>query len=138
MGFDEVMKSLGGKLMEALLPVGNWGAEALGWFDGVLPPDTRGGKIKNCFHVVQLYLIGMRRGEMIKHWFHVAQPYVNAAQPYLIAAVILTMLVYFCGGGGGGGGSVKMMKAPGRNYRMPRHDFEIDPQGYFQNLRSHP
>ncbi|PIN16099.1 hypothetical protein CDL12_11255 [Handroanthus impetiginosus] len=33
---------------------------------------------------------------------------------------------------------VKMMKAPGRNFQMPRRDFEIDPKGYFQNLRSHP
>ncbi|PIN11048.1 hypothetical protein CDL12_16357 [Handroanthus impetiginosus] len=112
MRFDEVIRSVREKLKEALLAMENWGAEALAWFDGVFPPETR--------------------GEKIKQWFHVAQP-------YLIAAVVLTMVVYFCRCcGGRGGGGVKMMKAPGRNRRMPRRDFEIDPKGYFQKLRSHP
>ncbi|PIN11051.1 hypothetical protein CDL12_16360 [Handroanthus impetiginosus] len=165
------MKSPEGKLMEGLLAVGNWGAEAFAWFDGVCLPDTKGEKIKNWFHVAQPYLIGMRfdevmksvgeklkeallavgnwgaealawfdgvfppdrRCEMIKHWFHVAQP-------CLTAAVVLTMVVWLCGCCRlhGGGGRVKMMKAPGRNLRMPRRDFEINPRGYFQRLRSHP
>ncbi|PIN11052.1 hypothetical protein CDL12_16361 [Handroanthus impetiginosus] len=180
MRFDEVKKSVGEKLKEALFAVENWGAEALAWFDSVFPPDTRVEKIKHWFHVAQPYLIaggaltifvyfcrcccGRWGGGMvkmtkspgrnrrmprrdfeinprgyfqrlrshhgcgkIKHWFHVAQP-------YLIAAVVLTMVVYFCCGGG----RLKMMKAPGRNLRMPRRDFEIDPEGYFWELQSHP
>ncbi|KAH1227088.1 hypothetical protein GmHk_10G027417 [Glycine max] len=35
--------------------------------------------------------------------------------------------------GGGKGG--KTMKAPGRNYRMFRKDFELNPANYFRNLR---
>ncbi|KAG6738159.1 hypothetical protein POTOM_059721 [Populus tomentosa] len=31
--------------------------------------------------------------------------------------------------------SVKTMKAPGRNYRMPRSDFEANPCAYFRDLR---
>ncbi|PIN16097.1 hypothetical protein CDL12_11253 [Handroanthus impetiginosus] len=116
MGFDEVMKSVVEKLKEALLAVENWGADALAWFDGVFPPDTR--------------------GEKIKHWFHVALP-------YLIAAVVLMVVVLFCDCCcrcccGRGSGRAKMMKAPGRNTRMRRSVFEADPRGYFQNLRSHP
>ncbi|KAG6739055.1 hypothetical protein POTOM_058694 [Populus tomentosa] len=31
--------------------------------------------------------------------------------------------------------SVKTMKAPGRNYRMPRSNFEANPCAYFRDLR---
>ncbi|KAJ6859527.1 hypothetical protein NC652_041723 [Populus alba x Populus x berolinensis] len=31
--------------------------------------------------------------------------------------------------------SVKTMKAPGRNYRMPRSTFEANPSAYFRGLR---
>jgi hypothetical protein len=31
--------------------------------------------------------------------------------------------------------SVKTMKAPGRNYRMPRSNFEANPSAYFRDLR---
>ena len=30
----------------------------------------------------------------------------------------------------------KMMKAPGRDYKIPRDDFEKDPKTYFSNLRN--
>ncbi|PIN11050.1 hypothetical protein CDL12_16359 [Handroanthus impetiginosus] len=145
MAFDEVMKSVGEKLKEALLAVEKWGAEALAWFDGAFPPDTRREKLKEALLAVEngrakvlAWFDGVfppeTRGEKIRHWFHVAQP-------YLIAAVVLTLVVYFCRcccGGPRGGRRVKMMKAPGKNHRMPRRDFENNPKGYFQNLRSHP
>lgn len=118
MGMEEVMKFVVEKLKEALLSVENFGAEALAWFDNIFPPETRGDKIS--------------------HWFHVALP-------FLIAAVVLTVVVCFCRccyrcccRGGGGGGRMRTMKAPGRNVRMSRNVFESDPRGYFENLRAHP
>ncbi|KAG8366485.1 hypothetical protein BUALT_Bualt17G0084900 [Buddleja alternifolia] len=62
----------------------------------------------------------------INHWFLVVWP-------YLIAAVVVWFIYRCCCGGGGGNG--KMMKAPGRNYRMPRNAFESDPKAYFSDLR---
>ncbi|KAH6798679.1 hypothetical protein C2S51_035163 [Perilla frutescens var. frutescens] len=116
MGVEEVMKLVVEKLKEALLAVENWGAEALGWFDDVFPPETR--------------------GDTVSHWFHVALPWI-------IAAVVLTVVICLCRCCckcccGGGGGRVRMMKAPGRNCRMPRSAFESNPRGYFRNLRAHP
>ncbi|KAF7113205.1 hypothetical protein RHSIM_Rhsim09G0123800 [Rhododendron simsii] len=35
----------------------------------------------------------------------------------------------------GSGSQEKMMKAPGREYRMPRKEFETSPAGYFRDLR---
>lgn len=32
--------------------------------------------------------------------------------------------------------TVKMMKAPGRNFRMPRPNFEANPRSYFRNLHT--
>ncbi|KAH6823124.1 hypothetical protein C2S53_011297 [Perilla frutescens var. hirtella] len=64
---------------------------------------------------------------------------INNAQSYLITAaalVLLVMLFRCCCGGDGSDGPVRMMKAPGGNYRMPRATFEGDPKGYFGNLRA--
>lgn len=35
----------------------------------------------------------------------------------------------------GGGKKKKTMKAPGRNYRINRNNFEGDPSSYFRGLR---
>ncbi|KAI8539365.1 hypothetical protein RHMOL_Rhmol09G0177100 [Rhododendron molle] len=35
----------------------------------------------------------------------------------------------------GSGSQEKMMKAPGRDYRMPRKEFETSPADYFRDLR---
>ncbi|KAK4430109.1 hypothetical protein Salat_1311600 [Sesamum alatum] len=116
MGVEEVMKFVVEKLKEALLILENLGGEALAWLDRVFPPETRGDKIH--------------------HWLHVALP-------YLIATVVLAVVVWFCRCCRGcclgrRGGRVRMMKAPGREYRMGRDVFESDPKGYFYNLRAHP
>lgn len=105
------------KLKQALLAVEGFAGDALGWFDGAFPPETR--------------------GETVSRWFH-------AALPWIIGAVVLTVVFCFCrcccrcccGGGGGGGG--RMMKAPGRNCTMPRSVFEGNPRGYFRDLRASP
>ncbi|CAI9756147.1 unnamed protein product [Fraxinus pennsylvanica] len=117
MGVNEVMNFIVGKLKEFLLAMENFGGEVVDWFDKVFPPETRGDKIH--------------------HWLHVAIP-------FLIMAVALILFIWICrcccrwccSGRGSGGG--KMMKAPGRNFRMQRSVFENDPKGYFWNLRAHP
>ncbi|KAK4410424.1 hypothetical protein Sango_0115400 [Sesamum angolense] len=116
MGVEELMMMVVEKLKAALLALENLGSEALAWVDRVFPPETRGDKIHHCLHV---------------------------ALPYLIAAVVLAVVVCFCRCccgccQGRSGGRVRMMKAPGRDCRMPRHVFESDPKGYFNNLRAHP
>ncbi|KAL3367762.1 hypothetical protein AABB24_008895 [Solanum stoloniferum] len=108
----------------------------MNWFDELFPPETR--------------------IEKINHWFYVALPYV-------IIAVFLGIFIYCCYYHGGllrnimydlkitlvrlfnyvnnlytSWRSSKMMKAPGRNTRIPRASFEIDPKRYFRNLRANP
>ncbi|KAL5723272.1 hypothetical protein ACHQM5_006689 [Ranunculus cassubicifolius] len=54
--------------------------------------------------------------------------------PYLFGLLVLFIMGKTFGGGGGSGGG-KMMKAPGRDYRMPRANFENNPRSYFRGLR---
>ncbi|KAJ8631831.1 hypothetical protein MRB53_025154 [Persea americana] len=68
------------------------------------------------------------RAEKIKHWLEIGLPVA------LPAALLL--LCICCCGTCWLRRSIKMMKAPGRGYMMPRHVFESDPRSYFINLRS--
>ncbi|KAK3039793.1 hypothetical protein RJ639_027106 [Escallonia herrerae] len=112
---DNWMNHVLDKLKEFLLVLQNFGGSVLDWFDKVFPPDTR--------------------GDQLRPWPHVGAP-------FLIAAVVLITCIWCCkclrrcccGRGIG----VKMMKAPGRNLRMPRHVFESNPRSYFSNLRANP
>lgn len=96
------------KFKEVVVMAGNLWGEMVGWIDKVFPPETR--------------------GEKLHHWIHVAAP-------FLIAGLVLVLCICCCRCCCCGR-SVKMMKAPGRNFRMPRHVFEGNPRSYFQNLRS--
>ncbi|XAR55945.1 hypothetical protein NMG60_11036198 [Bertholletia excelsa] len=58
-----------------------------------------------------------------------------AVKPWIITAAVFLLIYRCCCGGGGRGGSGKTMKAPGRNHRMRRADFEENPQAYFRSLR---
>nr|GLL32115.1 hypothetical protein Saspl_010887 [Ipomoea trifida]GMD13521.1 SAM and SH3 domain-containing protein [Ipomoea batatas]GMD21124.1 SAM and SH3 domain-containing protein [Ipomoea batatas] len=116
MGFDDIMNFVVEKLKEFLQTIQNLGGEALQWFDQIFPPETR--------------------EDTIIHW-------VQVALPYLIAAVVLTLLICCCRCcccccRRGRGGLGRMMKAPGRNCRMPRSAFEANPRSYFRNLRAYP
>ncbi|KAL1551161.1 hypothetical protein AAHA92_19039 [Salvia divinorum] len=62
----------------------------------------------------------------------------QAALPWIIAAVALTVLFCLCRCCCGGGRRERMMRAPGRNITMRRSDFETNPQEYFRNLRKRP
>lgn len=107
----EKMKELVLGLMENL-----WG-DLVRWMDKVFPPEAR--------------------GKQINHWFHLCIP-------FLIGGLVLVTCFYcwdcccYHRGGGGRAVPVKMMKAPGRGYRMARHIFESNPQSYFRNLQSNP
>ncbi|KAH7840248.1 hypothetical protein Vadar_014691 [Vaccinium darrowii] len=121
MGAENSMKHMLKQLMETEGEMGpkewfNYLVEKLKeWLkklDEVFPPETR--------------------GEDLKHWLIVAAPFI-------IAAVVLIACLWCCCRcccrGGGRGRAVRMMKAPGRDYRMPRHVFEENPRSYFRNLR---
>lgn len=56
--------------------------------------------------------------------------------PFMIITGLVLFLLCSCCCGGRKKQPVKMMKAPGRNSRMPRKSFEDNPRNYFQNL--HP
>ncbi|KAA8529305.1 hypothetical protein F0562_033896 [Nyssa sinensis] len=98
------------KLKELLLVLENFGGDLLNSLDKLFPPETT--------------------GKQLHHWIQVAAPFV-------IAGVVLLMCICCCrcccrhGGRG-----IRMMKAPGRDYMMPRHVFESNPQSYFSGLRS--
>lgn len=114
---DNIINTLKEKLQELLLALENFGNYLLNSFDKLFPPETREDKIR--------------------HWLHVATP-------YLIVAVIVVTVFFLCRCCcpccccGGRRSSIKMMKAPGRDYRMPRHKFESNPRGYFRDLRGKP
>ncbi|XP_055815266.1 uncharacterized protein LOC129885077 [Solanum dulcamara] len=113
MGTEEVKNNVIEKSKELSLLLDNFSGQFLSWFDKVFPPDTRKDKIN--------------------HRFHAALPFLIAA---MVLAIISTYCCYCCCFRGGGRGL--MMKAPGRNCRMPRSTFESDPTSYFRNLRSYP
>ncbi|KAK9266771.1 hypothetical protein L1049_012659 [Liquidambar formosana] len=107
---ENMMNYVVEKLKELLLMLENFGAYVLDQVDAVFPPETR--------------------EEKLRHWLE-----VNA--PYLIAGVVLLMLFWCCGCCGcRGNRQVKMMTAPGRNFKMPRHAFESNPRSYFRNLHA--
>uniref|UniRef100_A0A5B6YTR4 Transmembrane protein n=1 Tax=Davidia involucrata TaxID=16924 RepID=A0A5B6YTR4_DAVIN len=111
MGQESVMNFVMEKLKELLLVLENFGGFLLGWLDKVFPPETR--------------------GEKVNHWLHVAAPFI-------ISGVVLLMCICCCRCCCRGGRAVKMMKAPGRGYRMPRAPFESNPGSYFRSLRGRP
>ncbi|WOH07954.1 hypothetical protein DCAR_0727389 [Daucus carota subsp. sativus] len=77
------------------------------WVDKVFPPGTR--------------------ADALKHWAQVGAP-------FLVAWLVLFLLM-FCCKRCGRGRSERTMKAPGRDYRMPRSEFEENPGSYFRGLR---
>lgn len=113
MGDENVKDYVLEKLKEVLVFMQYWWEELIHWVDKVFPPETRGDKFS--------------------HW-------VQVGKPFLIAGLVLLMLICCfkccCKCCCGGRRSVRMMKAPGRNARMPRNVFERNPRSYFQNLRS--
>ncbi|KAJ9707721.1 hypothetical protein PVL29_000003 [Vitis rotundifolia] len=67
--------------------------------------------------------------EKPRHW-------IQVGAPFLILGLVLVVFYYcFCGSCRGRRGA-KMMKAPGRDYRMARPLFESNPRGYFRGLRA--
>ncbi|KAJ6856007.1 hypothetical protein NC651_040578 [Populus alba x Populus x berolinensis] len=75
---------------------------------------------------------------------HVLQWFKKANVPTMVAVVVIVLLFLSCCGClakivgsccGCLAWSVKTMKAPGRNYRMPRSTFEANPSAYFRGLR---
>ncbi|KAH7839786.1 hypothetical protein Vadar_008894 [Vaccinium darrowii] len=110
---ENSMKHMRKKLMET---EGQMGAEE--WFNYVVE------KLKEWLKKSDEVFPLETRGEDLKHW--------------LIVVVLIACLwccCRCCCRGGGRGRPVRMMKAPGRDYRMPRHVFEENPRSYFRNLR---
>ncbi|KAL3631260.1 hypothetical protein CASFOL_024244 [Castilleja foliolosa] len=146
---DEIINFVAEKLMST---VNYFGDQSLALLNKVSPPETRSEKI-NHLHLVLKNSGGeavawlhktfppcwkpAAASEKISYWQSTAKGYGAEAvtwlvgKPYIIAAVVLVVVVRFFGGGGKG----KMMKAPGRNYKMPRRDFASNPKGYFKDLR---
>ncbi|KAI8539377.1 hypothetical protein RHMOL_Rhmol09G0178300 [Rhododendron molle] len=108
MGAEEWINYIVEKLKEWLIGMGDFGGSLIKKPDEVFPPETT--------------------GEQLKHWHLVATSFI-------ISAVVLITCLCCCCGSSSGGRAVRMMKAPGREYRMPRHVFEGNPRSYFRNLR---
>ncbi|KAL5993800.1 hypothetical protein ACLOJK_038157 [Asimina triloba] len=68
------------------------------------------------------------RPKQLDHWIHVAAP-------WLVGLLLLWTIYSCCGCCGNSKKTTKMMKAPGRSYRMPRHVFESNPRSHFRDLR---
>ncbi|CAI9096422.1 OLC1v1032569C1 [Oldenlandia corymbosa var. corymbosa] len=107
-GADEMIYNLGQKLNKVLF----WMMEKLGsilmaLLGRIFPPETR--------------------KERIRYW-------ILVGGPYAAVAVLLIMVLIVFGNCSSKKGE-KMMKAPGREFRMPRRDFEANPKGYFHGIR---
>ena len=109
MGAESVMKFVVEKLKELLVLLENFGGYLVDEVDKVFPPDSR--------------------GEKLRHW-------IQVGAPFLILGLVLVVFYYCCCGCCRGRRGVKMMKAPGRDYRMARPPFESNPRGYFRSLRA--
>ncbi|KAL8527604.1 hypothetical protein ACS0TY_005458 [Phlomoides rotata] len=161
---EEATKVMIEKLKEAPLALKNIGVDALSWFNKVIPPETRSDKIKQLQDTLknsgQVALAWVNQAfppetrsdkikqlqDALKNSGHVALAWVNQAfppemiksihkaKPYAIAAIVLVVAVKFFSGRGGG--AAKMMKAPGRNYKIKRSDFQSNPKKYFGDLRA--
>uniref|UniRef100_A0A7N0UJX2 Uncharacterized protein n=1 Tax=Kalanchoe fedtschenkoi TaxID=63787 RepID=A0A7N0UJX2_KALFE len=63
------------------------------------------------------------------------EEWLRASMPWLMVVLMIVSIVlvlrFFCRKKR----PVKMMKAPGRNHRMPRRDFASNPKKYFRELR---
>ncbi|KAG4981678.1 hypothetical protein JHK87_026427 [Glycine soja] len=70
---------------------------------------------------------------VVRFLWKVISPVVSLPWKVISGGVRLLWKVIKAIFGGGKGG--KTMKAPGRNYRMFRKDFELNPANYFRNLR---
>ncbi|XP_011041795.1 PREDICTED: uncharacterized protein LOC105137668 isoform X2 [Populus euphratica] len=64
---------------------------------------------------------------------YVLQWFKKESVPIIVAVVVIALLFRICRGGAAS--SVKTMKAPGRNFRIPRSNFEASPSAYFRDLR---
>jgi len=115
MGAEEWFNCVVQKLKEWLIVIEKFGESLIKKLDEVFPPETR--------------------GEDLKHWLIVATLFIIAA---VVLIACLCCCYRCCCRRGGGGRAVRMMKAPGRDYRMPRHVFEGNPRSYFRNLRGKP
>ncbi|CAK9186223.1 unnamed protein product [Ilex paraguariensis] len=112
-GADSMMNNVQDKQNQLFLMLENFGLYFIAWLDKVFPPETR--------------------GERLHYWLQVAAPFIIAG---LILLVCLRCCIRCCRCCGRGGKvAVKMMKAPGRNFRMPREVFESNPRSYFLQLR---
>ncbi|KAL6983303.1 hypothetical protein U1Q18_016691 [Sarracenia purpurea var. burkii] len=111
MGTDDWMIFVLDKLKEWLVVLQNFGGSLIAKVDEAFPPETR--------------------AEQLKHWLQVAKPFI-------IAGVVLVICIGCCRRCCGGRRAVKMMKAPGRDYRMPRSVFEGNPKSYFRGLHGKP
>lgn len=108
MGEENVKYDVIEKLKKVLVFMQYWWEEVIHWVDKVFPPETRADKFS--------------------YW-------VQVGTPFLITGLVLLMLICCCKlCCCSGRRSVRTMKAPGRNIRMPA--FESNPRSYFQNLRS--
>ncbi|KAL7181574.1 hypothetical protein ACSBR1_040465 [Camellia fascicularis] len=104
------------KLKELLVVLEDFGSSLIAKLDEVFPPESR--------------------GDQLRHWLHVATPFLIASAVLLIMCLCCRCCCCCCSRGRGRG--VRMMKAPGRNYRMPRSTFESNPRAYFRDLRGKP
>ncbi|KAL3631261.1 hypothetical protein CASFOL_024245 [Castilleja foliolosa] len=151
-----------------LTAVSNSGRDALAWLDRVFPPGTRVQKIKLWLNLALPYLIAavvlavaiwvcLNLCAFVLRWVIDAVRWtartiwasarwvaklIRAAGRW-IARMMRSAGRFLCararrGVSGAVRGTVKMMKAPGRNMRIPRSSFEIDPKGYFLKLRASP
>ncbi|KAL5999942.1 hypothetical protein ACLOJK_034619 [Asimina triloba] len=108
MGEEGVGDFILNKLSELLILLENFVAYVVGKVNEAFPAETR--------------------SEQLKHWLHVAAPWA-------LSLVLLLLCFCCCRSCCKPRNTFKMMKAPGRNYRMPRHAFETNPRSYFRDLR---
>uniref|UniRef100_A0A5B7AUY1 Uncharacterized protein n=1 Tax=Davidia involucrata TaxID=16924 RepID=A0A5B7AUY1_DAVIN len=144
-GVDMGMNYVLEKLKEFLLVVENSGGNLVGWLDKVFPPETRGKQLLQLaapFLITGVVLfVFFRCGGCLCHCFYsfgrcFFKCFNSCCRCLYNCCRYFFKCCYSCCCGGWR--TVKMMKAPGRNFSIPRYVFESNPGSYFRNLRANP
>ncbi|KAK1273195.1 hypothetical protein QJS04_geneDACA018339 [Acorus gramineus] len=136
------------KLKEDLLFLCNLGGYALKKIDDVFPPEIRSESLHRWIDVGKSVVLPVAVGLVVLYFFC----YCIFPALWICIYICFTgccscfssLWRCICGCFRGfcyccrrGMRMVKMMKAPGRGYMMPRSIFESDPRGYFRGLHAH-
>ncbi|KAL3511017.1 hypothetical protein ACH5RR_030418 [Cinchona calisaya] len=151
-GSDDMINNLQDKQKGLTLMVENFGWSFTGWLDEVFPPEKRKDMLLQLQHWIHIIAPFVVMGFVLLALFWCCGRCILCGCKIILLPLfwccklcilccckIISLALFWCkrcilccckik--------AAKMMKAPGRDFRMPRHVFETNPKGYFRDLRA--